>query len=447
MLPFLAHDHPEQPVAFRAGRPISLRQMLADMHALAERLPAAGFVLNGCQDRYCFAVGLGAALLRGQVSVLPHNHVPDTLAQLGAQFPGLYCLSDESIPVAPLALLRFPEHAATPGAHAVPCFESQRPAAVLFTSGSTGRAQAHARNWGAIVASAQAQARHLGIRPGQGWSILGTVPSQHSYGFESSIQLALHSGSVIVADRPFFPADVLDALAGLAAPRLLVTTPVHLRGLLAASRPDATADLVVSATAALPRALAREVERHFAAPLIEVYGCTEAGQLATRRTVRTDTWQPTDGVRIDVEDGCAYAHGGHLAVRTALSDRIELRAGGRFVLRGRSADMVNIAGKRSSLAFLERQLMAIPGVVDAACLVSEGRGGAAARVSAFVVAPTLDRRRILAQLRERVDAAFLPRPLVLLEALPRDGNGKLPRQRMEALALECADIAPEVEGG
>jgi len=447
LLPFLAHQHPDQPVACRAGRSIALRQMLADMHALAERLPAAGFVLNGCQDRYRFTVGLGAALLRGQVSVLPHNHVPHTLAQLGAQFPGLYCLSDESIPVAPLALLRFPEQAAAPGDHAVPCFDAQQPAVVLFTSGSTGQALAHARSWGAVVAGARAQARRLGLHAGQGWSILGTVPSQHSYGFESSIQLALQSGSVIVADRPFFPADVLDTLAGLARPRLLVTTPVHLRALLAASRPEATADLVVSATAALPRALAREVERRFAAPLMEVYGCTETGQLATRRTVHADAWQPTDGVHVGVEDGRAYAYGDRLAGRIALSDRIELREAGHFVLRGRSDDMVNIAGKRSSLAFLERQLMAIPGVVDAACLVSEEREGAAARVSAFVVAPTLDRRRILARLRERVDAAFLPRPLVLVEALPRDGNGKLPRRRLQALALEHAGAASEVDGG
>lgn len=417
------------------------------MYALAEHLPDARFVLNGCQDRYAFSVGMGAALLRGQVSVLPHNHAPHTLAQLATQFPGLYCLSDESIRVAPLPLLRFPERAAPPGQHEIPCFEPGRIAAILFTSGSTGQAQAHPRNWGTIVASARIQAQRLGVQAGQGWSILGTVPSQHSYGFESSVQLALQSGSVLAADRPFFPADVLDALARLASPRLLVTTPVHLRALLAAGGSPIRADLVLSATAALSRALARAAEARFAAPLMEIYGCTEAGQLASRRTTQAEAWQPMEGVHIGVANGQAFAQGGYVEGRIALSDRIQACAGGRFMLRGRSADMINIAGKRSSLAFLERQLLSIDGVLDAACLASDECEGATARVSAFIVAPTLRREHILACLRERIDPAFLPRPLVLVDVLPRDATGKLPRQRLQLLALEPESAVLEDDRG
>jgi acyl-coenzyme A synthetase/AMP-(fatty) acid ligase len=56
------------------------------------------------------------------------------------------------------------------------------------------------------------------------------------------------------------------------------------------------------------------------------------------------------------------------------------------------------------------------------------------RLAAFVVAPGLSRERLLAALRRRVDPAFLPRPLVLLERLPRAASGKLPRAALEALA-------------
>jgi acyl-coenzyme A synthetase/AMP-(fatty) acid ligase len=53
---------------------------------------------------------------------------------------------------------------------------------------------------------------------------------------------------------------------------------------------------------------------------------------------------------------------------------------------------------------------------------------------AFVVAPTLTPAQVTAALRERIDAAFLPRPIVMLERLPRQLTGKLPRESLKALA-------------
>ena len=49
-------------------------------------------MLNLSADRYRFAVGLGAALLRGHTSLLPPNHTPDTVARLRARFAGVYAL-------------------------------------------------------------------------------------------------------------------------------------------------------------------------------------------------------------------------------------------------------------------------------------------------------------------------------------------------------------------
>ena len=46
-------------------------------------------------------------------------------------------------------------------------------------------------------------------------------------------------------------------------------------------------------------------------------------------------------------------------------------------------------------------------------------------LAAFVVAPGLSRAEVIAGLREHVDPVFLPRPLVFVDRLPRDGNGKI----------------------
>jgi acyl-coenzyme A synthetase/AMP-(fatty) acid ligase len=114
-----------------------------------------------------------------------------------------------------------------------------------------------------------------------------------------------------------------------------------------------------------------------------------------------------------------------------LADVIELRGRGRFLLHGRTADLVNIAGKRTSLAHLNYHLNSIEGVCDGAFVVPEQEGEAVTRLAAYVVAPGLTSEVLLSALRQRIDAAFLPRPLYFVEALPRNETGKLPRRALD----------------
>jgi acyl-coenzyme A synthetase/AMP-(fatty) acid ligase len=108
-----------------------------------------------------------------------------------------------------------------------------------------------------------------------------------------------------------------------------------------------------------------------------------------------------------------------------LQDVIELRDAERFLLHGRNADLVNIAGKRTSLASLNYHLNSISGVRDGVFIVPEQGDGAVTRLTAFVVAPGMTREALMNALRERIDAAFLPRPLRLVDALPRNATGKI----------------------
>jgi acyl-coenzyme A synthetase/AMP-(fatty) acid ligase len=105
--------------------------------------------------------------------------------------------------------------------------------------------------------------------------------------------------------------------------------------------------------------------------------------------------------------------------------------------------MVNIAGKRTSLAYLDTQLRAIEGVADGVFYMPEDdANGAVTRLAAFVVAPHATREALLAALRRRIDPALLPRPLVLLERLPRAPSGKLPREALRQLAREHGILEP-----
>jgi acyl-coenzyme A synthetase/AMP-(fatty) acid ligase len=436
--PFLRHGDPADILVHDAAETVPVARFLGDVEALARHLPAAGHVVNLCADRYRFTVGFAAALRRGQVTLLPSSEAEAPLEQLVRHYHGLYFLHDAAFALADrVPAVEFPRELAVGPAGPVPAFPAEQVAAILFTSGSTGDPVPHPRSWGALVRSTRAAARALGLAELAGAHLLGTVPHQHSYGIESIIMLALQHGFAFHGARSLLPADIIAQLAAMPAPRVLVTTPVHLRSLVAHDGALPPVHCIVSATAPLVADLARQAERRFAAPLYEIYGCSEVGQIAARRTVRTDEWTCLDDIALDERAGDVWASGPAAAAAAPLNDIIELRGPRRFLLRGRKSDMINIAGKRSSLSYLNYRLNAIKGVVDGVFVLPEG--GGTARLSAYVVAPGLTARQVLAALRREIDPAFLPRPLHFVDALPRNALGKLSRHALEQLNLETLD--------
>jgi acyl-coenzyme A synthetase/AMP-(fatty) acid ligase len=434
--PLIRHARPDAVIAFRQRRPISAAQFLRDVAALAALLPARAHVANLCGDRYRFTVGLAAALCRGQISLLPPSDAPAVLEQLAAEFPDIYCLSDAP-PPASIPCLTFPEALDDRAAAPAPLLlAAMQRALSLFTSGSTGRPKPHGKSWGTLVRSALAAGERLGVASLPNATLVGTVPHQHSYGLESTVLLALQHGLALQAERPLYAADVCACLDAVPRPRILVTTPVHLRALLAETGALPAADLIISATAPLARELAMEAEARFGARLCEIYGCSEAGQLAVRRTALSAEWQCLDGVMLRQDEQGTWASGAPVETETLLHDVIELCGPGRFLLHGRTADLVNVAGKRTSLAHLNHHLNAIDGVKDGVFVMPEEEAGRVTRLMAIVVAPGVAPEAILGALRRRIDAAFLPRPLVFVDALPRNTLGKLPREALLRLAAD-----------
>jgi len=209
---------------------------------------------------------------------------------------------------------------------------------------------------------------------------------------------------------------------------------VHLRALLAEPHGMPRVALILSATAPLQDSLAAQAETAFGAPLIEIYGCTEAGQVATRRTTQTTAWHCLDGVALAQEQDGTWASGAAVEGAALLHDFIELTGAATFHLGDRAADLVDVAGKRASLANLNHQLLSIAGVQDGVFIMGEPDGARVPRLTALVVAPALSPEDLLRALRMRIDAAFLPRPLVFVDTLPRNTLGKLPRESLLRLA-------------
>lgn len=451
-LPLLAGSDLDAPLAWRAGRPISRRQYLADVTALAARLPASGTALNLTTDRYRFAVGFGAAMVRGHTSLLPPNHAPDMIERLRGLFDGTYCLADARTAHVDLPTVPYlAGHASAPLGGHMRLISADLIAAQVLTSGSTGAPVPHAKPWGLLVEGARGETARLAESMGRaslaGVALVATVPAQHMYGFESTILTALFGGVAFDPGRPLYPADIAEALARLPRPRMLVTTPFHLKMLLDSNVALARLDLILCATAPLSPHLAARAEAALAAPLVEIYGCTEAGQVATRRTVSGAEWRTYGDLRLEGDGDHTTVEGGHVSEPTRLADVLEVIDAQHFRLLGRTNDLVNIAGKRSSLGHLNFHLNAIDGVIDGVFWMppERDREPKVVRLVAVVVAPGVSTEAILAALRLRVDAAFLPRRIVHLASLPRDATGKLPADRLAALARRQAVQADGIE--
>lgn len=429
-LPLLSDAGPERVVAWHEGRLILAAEFLDDVARIAQADTANGPVVNLCEDRYDFLAALGAALVRGRTTLLPGSRAPAVVDELMAAYTDCSSIHDFECD------LRRAQSARAPIANAV---GAALCAVIGYTSGSTGMPKPHPKRWDSFATSTALNAEAIRARlsarghAGTPW-IVATVPPQHMYGMELSVLLPLLGGMAVHSGRPLFAADIAAALAEVPEPRVLVSTPVHLRALCAARLALPRVALVVSATAPLDTELAANVERALDTEVLEMFGSTETCVIAVRRTAHETDWRMHRGIELIREPDGTRVDAPWIVPGTTLQDVVELKPERRFALRGRNLDMVEIAGKRASLAELTRRLLAVEGVQDAVVFQPEGNG-AVRRLAALVVAPATSAAEIRTALRACIDPAFLPRPLVKVERLPRNELGKLPREALEALLL------------
>lgn len=415
-IPLLAGDL-EAPIASHAGRRISRAEFLSDVMALKDRLPQAHYGLNLCANRYRFLVAFAALLVSNRVSLLPHSAAPQAIDELAADYAASR-IDDDLVQAV---------RGSGPNGAAIPEIPTGQEAAVLFTSGSTGRPSAQSKSWGELVGSSRAATTRLGLDSRR--DIVATVPAQHSYGFEFGALCALTRPAVIHSGKPLFPADVRTALASMKAPRILVSTPLHLEACLRAGLDWPALEFCLCATSPLRRETAVSAESRFAAPLRELYGTSETGAIASRRPAAETAWTPFAGVELHAGRAGFTVSAPFLPRALALSDQFENLAHGRFGLRGRQADQIKIAGKRITLGELNARLRAIEGVEDGGFILPDAESR---RLAAVVVAPAIEAEEIRARLIDVLDPVFQPRPLIKVETLKRTATGKLARAELLA---------------
>jgi acyl-coenzyme A synthetase/AMP-(fatty) acid ligase len=433
-LPLLNVAEPARIFAWRGGKPLRVAKFLADVACVAASLPTASHAVNLCEDRYAFLVAFCAVATRGQTNLLPPSRAPRAIDEALAAHPGSYALGDtvredltsHYVPV------RIDDEDDALDVAIVPALDGEQIVAIGFTSGSTGQPKANPKTWSSVQASSAHNARTLiealNLDDGALAHIVATVPPQHMYGLELSVLLPLFGPFAVHGGKPFFPADIAAALADVPAPRMLVTTPIHLQALLRDPVELPPLAAITSATAPLSRELAAEAEARYGAPVVELFGSTETCVIAHRRTSRQSAWTLYPDIALRPQPDGTLVDAPYFVQPVVLQDVVELQPDHTFHLRGRNADLVEIAGKRASLADLTRRLLALSGVVDAiAVQLGDDDACSVRRIAALVVAPDRCEAALLDELRLAVDPVFLPRPFRRVAALPRNETGKLAR--------------------
>ena len=315
-------------------------------------------------------------------------------------------------------------------------------AAVVATSGTTGGPKGVELTAAGIEASALASSAALGTGPGDHW--LACVPL-HGVAGLAVLARALYGGLALTVHDGF------DAAAVMAEPGVTVASlvPTTLERLLAKGRPDL--ETVLLGGAPVPPGL---VERAAAAGLrvITSYGLTE-----TFGGVALDG-RPIAGAELRLDTGGQIMVRGPMVMRgyagdpaataaaidsggwLATGDLGEFRADGRLRVSGRLRDLVITGGVSVAPDEVEAVLAQHPGVADVGVAGRPDPDWGELVVAWVVPADPADPPG-LAALRafaaERLAPAKAPRALVLVDALPRNGGGKLLRR----LLLDPGNVA------
>jgi acyl-CoA synthetase (AMP-forming)/AMP-acid ligase II len=147
--PLIGPYNPDDVLAWETDGPRTARQFLSDVFRLADSLPDRPAVLNLLSSRYEFFVGFAAALLRGQLTLLPQSRAPQTLRRIAGDYRESYCVTNQGEAIDGIESLALPRPGSLAGwPQRIPQIPLDRVAAIAFTSGSTGQPMPNKKTWG-----------------------------------------------------------------------------------------------------------------------------------------------------------------------------------------------------------------------------------------------------------------------------------------------------------
>ena len=332
------------------------------------------------------------------------------------------------------------------------------PAAILYTSGTTGQQKGATLSHGNVVSNMYATEHALRVSPTD--CMLLFLPLFHCFGQNFIMNTAFNSGASISLHRRFTPDAVLAALASDEV-TIFPAVPTVYIALLNAGVPRARLANIrrfFSAAATMPVEVANRWRETYGGTVYEGYGLTETSPFASYnhewRHRPGSVGAPLEMVEMKVFDPeereVPIGTWGEIVIRgpnvmlgywnrpdesaTALrggwfhtGDIGYMDADGYFYLVDRVKDMINCAGFKIWPREVEEVLYQWPGVRE--CAVVGMPDDYKGEVAWAYIVPTepgaVQPEEILAYCRERLAAYKVPSAVIVVDELPKSTTGKI----------------------
>lgn len=319
----------------------------------------------------------------------------------------------------------------------------------IFTSGSSGQAKAIEKTlqqfqleievleeaWGECLGDAQ---------------VMATVSHQHIYGLLFRILWPLSAGRSFYSEMFLSPEPLLKVVEGKRC--YWVASPAQLKRLdeLTSWQQIAKLNVIFSSGGALPVKAATQIYQHSRHKVLEIYGSSETGGVAWRKSVDDVLWTTFDGIEISVDaSGQSYLSSPYIleTARYKMDDNIKLQENSQFELLGRFDRIIKIEEKRLSLDELEIALSNSEWVYQSHTFLIQGKRD---RIAAVLVLTQSGQqyfeqygrailtKQLRKQLMGRFETVVLPKKWLILAALPRTAQDKINRN----LLLQLFSLDP-----
>ena len=394
-------------------------------------------------------------------------------------------IGDEHLDVLPRAIRYEDLLAAQPDdGYAYPRLDDRSPAALCYTSGTTGNPKGVLYSHRANVLHAAGACMTDSVGVGQADRVLPIVPMFHANAWGLPYAAALTGADLLLpgaAPRPDAVAAAIESEGITIAAAVPTVWLDVLRHLDEHPRDLSALRTVVCGGAAVPLSLMQAFEERHGVRIVQAWGMTETGPLASlarppRAAAGADAWRyratagrllPLLEARVVADDGAELPwdgeSDGELEVRgpwvasgyfggegEGRFDDGWLRTGdvaaithdGYIRITDRAKDVIKSGGEWISSVELENELIAHPGVAEVAVIAAPDERWTERPLACVVLEPdaAASAEELRAHLEGRVARWWLPDGFAFVDELPKTGTGKLDkkllRERLAAGQLE-----------
>lgn len=417
---------------------VSYQDVYALANSLRESLGGEGVVCVCSSDKALIAASILAALAGGFSLVLPHASSDTVLRELRNTFEVRKAVTDE-----PESLPSFlepvqPERISDSSFNHPLRIDPDRDFLYFFTGGSTDAPKMWPKTPGNLFSEAFYHSRKLNVSSDD--VILATVPPHHIYGFLFTVLVPFVSSATVVPEVLTFPEEIRKAMARY-SPSIFVSVPVHYKMFQSSPISGRSLRLALSSAGVLDEEDAACFSSQTGTRVLEIYGSTETGGIASRDRVFGDSvfvpfelldWKIIQDqllVRSPfISPTCARDAEGFFQT----GDRVSPAADKGFILLGRTDGVIKVGGRRIDLHEVQDKLRRIPGVEDAVVLAVPLENGRENEIRALVQAGK-DIRDIREQAQGLLEPYALPRRIQVVQSIPTSSTGKYDREKVKRL--------------